>query len=190
MKIGNNWFLREKRKFKKAQQLLSPCIDEVGGVWADLGCGEGIFTAILYRLLGRNSEIFAVDKNARALRTLERNFQETYPEAKLHLLHADFTQVLSLPPLDGLILANALHFLKNDQKERVLEDLSARLIDNGKIVIVEYNTDRGNSAVPFPLSADDFLKLAIQLRFRKPMIVIKVPSTFLGEMYAGTALAP
>jgi ubiquinone/menaquinone biosynthesis C-methylase UbiE len=170
--------------------LLLPCIDEVGGIWADLGCGEGLFTAILYRLLGRNSEIFAVDKNARALRTLERNFQETCPEARLHLLQADFTQVLSLPPLDGFILANALHFVKNRQKDIVLERLSTYLKPSGKVIVIEYNTNRGNFAVPFPFDEDQFILLANRLNLRKPQIVARAPSSFLGEMYAGTALAP
>ena len=190
MKSSNNWFLREERKFTKAQQLLSPCIFERGGVWADLGCGEGIFTAVLHQQVGSSSEIYAVDKSQTALNRLKQNFYETYPKAHIHLLHADFKEPLSIPPLDGLLMANALHFVKDSQKARVLEDLSKKLKPAGKIVIIEYNTSRSNSAVPFPLNEDRFLELAAQVNLRKSQIVARMPSSFLGEMYTGTALAP
>ncbi len=190
MKKGSNWFSRDERKFKKARQLLPPCIDQAGGVWADLGCGEGIFTAVLYEQIGPFSEIYAVDKNQRALNTLKHNFHKTYPEAYIHLVHGNFTEPLSLPPLDGFVIANALHFVKSDQKAHVLGNLSTKLKTNGKIVVIEYNTNLGNFAVPFPFNEDQFLKLAMQLNLRRPQIVAKAPSTFLMEMYAGTALAP
>jgi len=188
--LQNNWHQRDARKFKKALQLLSPCVDEVGGVWADLGCGEGIFTAVLYEQIGPSSEIYAIDKNKNALDTLNQNFLKTFPDACIHLLHADFTKPLLLPPLDGIVLANALHFVPNNQKASVLDDLLMKLKSNGKIIVIEYNTNNGNPAVPFPFNEDQFIHLARQLYLRSPRIVTKVPSSFLGEMYAGIALAP
>lgn len=188
MEAEEKWFSRDARKFKKAQQLLSPCISDDGGRWADFGCGEGIFTAVLYKLLGSESEIYAVDKNRRALRSLEQNFQDSFPEASLHINCADFTTLLSLPPLDGFVLANALHFIQDDQKEEVLTNLSGLLKNGGKFIIVEYNTNRSNFAVPYPLPVDDFLKLADQLNLQNAHIATRVPSSFLGEMYAGTAI--
>jgi ubiquinone/menaquinone biosynthesis C-methylase UbiE len=190
MKVNDSWFIRDKRKFRKAQQLLTPCITERGGVWADFGCGEGIFTAVLYEEIGPSSQIYAIDKNQRALTNLKQNFHETYPEAKIHILHANFIEPLSLPALDGFIMANALHFLTNNQKKCVLGDLSSRLKDNGKIIIIEYNTNRGNFAVPFPFNEDQFILFANRLNLRKPQIAARAPSSFLGEMYAGTAFAP
>jgi ubiquinone/menaquinone biosynthesis C-methylase UbiE len=189
MKTEIGWLTRDKRKFRKAQQLLSPCILERGGLWADLGCGEGIFTAVLYEQMGQEGEIYAVDKNRKALSTLEDNFREIYPEASIHLLHADFKEPLSIPPLDGILMANALHFVEDDQKAPVLEGLSKKLKSTGKIIIIEYNTSRSNYAVPFPLDEDRFLELAAQVHLQNPRIVAKVPSSFLGEMYTGIALS-
>ena len=186
----NLWHHRDERKFNKARQLLSPCIDEVGGAWADLGCGEGIFTAVLYEQIGPYSEIYTVDKDQRALNALKQNFLKTYPDAHIHILHADLTKPLLLPPLDGIVLANALHFIPNNQKASVLDDLSMKLKSKGKMIVVEYNANISNPAVPFPLNEEQFLQLARQLHLRKPQIVTKVPSSFLKEMYAGTALAP
>jgi ubiquinone/menaquinone biosynthesis C-methylase UbiE len=187
---SSSWHERDARKFKKARQLLSPCVDEVGGVWADFGCGEGIFTAVLYEQIGQASQIYAIDKNRRALNKLKHNFQETYPQANIQLLHANFTSPLSLPALDGFVLANALHFVKNDQKASILGQLSTNLKSEGLVIFVEYNTNRGNLAVPFPVNEEQFLALAKQVGLQWPRIVVKVPSSFMGEMYAGTALAP
>ena len=186
----NSWHQREARKFKKAYQLLPPCIHETGGVWADIGCGEGIFTAILYELLGQKSVIYAIDKNARALRALERNFNMTCPEANLHPIQADFTHALSIPPLDGLVLANALHFIPDKQKVDVIKNLAENLKPDGKLILIEYNSRFGNLAVPFPLSQEQFLELAQELQLRNPQIVARAPSSFMGEMYAAIANSP
>jgi ubiquinone/menaquinone biosynthesis C-methylase UbiE len=190
METENSWLSLNKRKLQKAQRLLSPCISERSGVWADFGCGAGVFTAVLFTLLGPKCEIHAVDKSQRALNRLNKNFQDTFPETSLHIQRADFTSPISMPPLDGFILANALHFIRDKDKGRVLEDLSRKLKSGGKIIVVEYNTNRGNYAVPHPLSEDEFLKLARQQNLQNPHIVTKVPSSFLGEMYAGIAYAP
>ena len=190
MKTKNSWYSRDARKFAKAQQLLTPCISEKGGLWADYGCGEGIYTATLYHLLGPTCEIYAVDKSQRALKRLARNFQETFPDALLHPLHTDFTAPHDLPPLDGFILANALHFIQDNLKRKALAALLNKLKPGGQLIIVEYNTNQANYAVPFPLPENAFLNLANQLNLQNPRIVVRAPSSFLGEMYAGSANTP
>jgi ubiquinone/menaquinone biosynthesis C-methylase UbiE len=190
MEKENCWFFQDKRKFKKAKRLLSPCFSERGGTWADFGCGEGIFTAVLYELLGPKCKIYAVDKNQRALNKLKHNFLNAFPHALIQIDCADFTTPLSLPPLDGFILANALHFIQDNQKEVVLAGLSRLLKPEGIIIIIEYNTNRSNYAVPFPIPEGEFLKLADQINLQNAHIVTRVPSSFLGEMYAGMAIAP
>jgi hypothetical protein len=55
-------------------------------------------------------------------------------------------------------------------------------------MVVEYNTRRGNAAVPYPLDEWGFLALAEEAGLRQAGIVARIPSTFLGEMYAGMAL--
>jgi ubiquinone/menaquinone biosynthesis C-methylase UbiE len=189
MRSENVWFQRDKRKFQKANLLLSPCITEHGGVWADFGCGEGIFTAILFQSLGPECEIHAIDKNQHALARLKRNFQGSFPEAHISICHADFTDPLPLPALDGFIVANALHFIPDDQKEQVLAAFCGLLKPGGKIIVVEYNARRGNYAVPFPLHEDEFFNLASRLQLHNPHIATNVPSSFMGEMYTGIAFA-
>lgn len=183
--LQHGWAAREVRRIEKARTLLRPAVEGLNGIWADIGCGDGIFTSALYTLLDASSEIYAVDKNGRALQSLSRNFAESYPDARVHVLQADFTRDMDLPPLNGLLMANALHFVRN--KEAVLHNLIKLLAPSGRLIIVEYNTARGNFAVPHPIDADGFLRLATQTGLREARIVARIPSSFLGEMYAGVA---
>lgn len=183
----DTWAIREARRLGKARILIRPGVEGLGGVWADLGCGDGIFTAALYTLLGPGCEIYAVDKSRRALEALTRNFVESYRETPPHPIQADFTQSLSLPPLDGLLMANSLHFVR--RKKSVLTQLVKLLKPGGRLILVEYNTSRGNFAVPYPLDETGFLALAREVGLCQVRILNKIPSTFLGEMYAGMGLA-
>ena len=92
--------------------LLRRGVSPTGGVWADFGSGTGAFTLALAELLGPTGKIYSVDKDRGALRTQERAMQAQFPQTTVHYLTADFTQPLDLPLLDGIVLANALHFQK------------------------------------------------------------------------------
>ena len=177
------WAGREVRRIHKAITLLQPGISGPGGVWADIGCGDGIFTSALYTLIQPQGEIYAVDRDRFALDALAHNFAESYPGAKLHTRHADFTHELALPTLDGIVMANSIHFVAD--KAPVLARLIRLLKPGGRLILVEYNTSRGNPAVPYPLDEHNFLRLAAQVGLRKPRIIARIPSSFLGEMYAG-----
>lgn len=177
---------RRPVRIQKARTLLRPGISGPGGVWADVGCGDGIFTAALYTLIGSGGEIYAVDKSRQALKALAYNFAGDYAGALLHTVRADFTRPLALPPLDGLVMANALHFVK--QKRPVVARLARLLKPGGRLIIVEYNTSQGNYAVPYPLDEAGFLALARTAGLSEARILAKIPSSFLGEMYSGMGL--
>ena len=173
-------------RIDKARRLLRTGVPGPGGVWADLGCGDGIFSAALYPLIQPGGVLYAVDRSRRALRALERALARELPGAELRPLRADFTRPLALPPLDGLLMANSLHFVR--QKEPLLARLSGLLKPGGRLIVVEYNTRQGNPWVPYPLDASGFLQLARAAGLRQARILTTIPSTFLGEMYSGLAL--
>lgn len=177
----NNWFQQNTRRIKKARLLLESAVKDMTGCWADIGCGDGVFTYLLLDLLQPGSEVYAVDQSQSALQRLQRNLDS----GKLHPIRADFTRTLSLPPLQGMVLANALHFVHH--KDPVLRQLVDLLEPGGRVVVIEYNTNQSNSAVPYPLEETGFLSLARETGLLKPQIVTKVPSSFLGEMYTGLA---
>jgi hypothetical protein len=103
----------------------------------------------------------------------------------LHAVAADFTRPLDLPPLDGLVMANALHFVR--QKEAAVTGLRGYLKPGGRWLLVEYNTDRGNLWVPHPLSFATWVALAGRCGFAHTELLATRPSRFLGEIYAAAS---
>ena len=182
------WAERESRRIGKARTLIGEGIPGTGGVWADAGCGNGIFTSALYTAIQPGGLIYAIDRNRYALDALSRNFAESYPEASLHLLNSDFTGPLDLPPLAGLLMANSLHFV--DDKRPIVGQLVKLLQPGGRLIVVEYNTVQGNMAVPHPIDESEFLRLAASVGLQAPRILARIPSTFLREMYSGIGFAP
>lgn len=156
------------------------------GVWAELGSGRGAFTLALAELLGPGGVIYSVDRNRGALHAQERAVRQRNPLVELHLLHADFTKPLELPTLDGVLMANSLHF----QRDRlsVLRSVRATLRPGGRLVIVEYNLTRGNFAVPYPVPYTDFVELAEEAGYVSTRMLATRPSSTMGEIYAALSL--
>ncbi len=108
-----------------------------------------------------------------------------FPRSAVHYQHADFTQPLALPPLDGLVMANALHFHRH--KEPIVRRLRGYLKPGGRFVLVEYNADIGNPWVPYPLSYRTWEALAEQCGFARTRLLATVPSRFLREIYSAVS---
>jgi ubiquinone/menaquinone biosynthesis C-methylase UbiE len=168
--------------------LLRAGIPAPGGVWADFGAGTGAFTLALADLLGPAAQIWAIDRDAGALRQQERAMRARFPAADVQYLVADFTQPLELPALDGAVCANALHFVRD--KATPLRLLRGYLRPGGWLIVVEYNTDRGNHWVPYPFSFASWTGLAHQNGFAATRLLARRPSRFLGEIYAAASQRP
>ena len=159
--------------------LIKDGVGEKGGRWADLGAGEGAFTHALAELLGPDAHIVAVDKDPRALRTLDGRFETRV---------ADFTKGLDLEDLDGVVMANSLHFVR--EKEPVLKAVRAMLRPGGRLIVVEYGTDRGNAWVPYPFSYAKWETMAARAGFTGTRLLRTVPSRWLSSMYSALSLSP
>lgn len=156
------------------------------GVWADLGSGAGAFTLALADLLGAGARIHSVDRDEGALRRQRREMAARFPSAQVTYLHADFTAALDLPPVDGVLMANSLHFVR--RKEPVLAQVRRVLKPRGRLVLVEYDADRGNWWVPHPLSYRSWERLAAACGFEDTRLLARRPSRVLGSMYAALSL--
>jgi SAM-dependent methyltransferase len=120
--------------------------------WADLGCGSGTFTAALSGLLLPGSQLFAVDKK---FQVFPKNQQ-----VMVNFIQADFEKdMLPLPGLDGILMANSLHFTKDKSK------LETYFISNPTFLIIEYDTNSGNRWVPFPLAFQNLKVLFNELGY-------------------------
>jgi ubiquinone/menaquinone biosynthesis C-methylase UbiE len=153
-----------------------------GKIWADLGSGEGAFTLALADLLGPTGSIHTVDRDFRALQVQVRALRDAFPNVSVTPLVADFTLPLELPPLDGIVMANSLHFERD--KLAVLRLVEGYLRTAGRLVLVEYDTDHGNPWVPFPVSFRSWATVAAEAGFRETQRLASVPSRFLGSIYS------
>ncbi|MFL5698910.1 MAG: class I SAM-dependent methyltransferase [Ktedonobacteraceae bacterium] len=166
--------------------LLRKGIPGSGGVWADFGSGAGAFTLALADLIGPTGHIYSVDKDRGALREQERAMGSRFSGTTVHYLTADFSQRLDLPPLDGIVMANSLHYVR--KKDSVLQLIRGYLKPGGRLLIVEYNADRGNMWVPYPFSYPTWEVLARQNGFSGTQLLATVPSRFFGEIYSAVSM--
>ena len=96
-------------------RLLRAGVPREPGTWADLGAGEGAFTLALADLLPPGTTIHAIDKDQTALAELARRYARVAARRELPRLEtaaADFTHALELGDLDGVVMANSLHFIR------------------------------------------------------------------------------
>jgi ubiquinone/menaquinone biosynthesis C-methylase UbiE len=158
--------------------------------WADIGAGEGAFTLALADLIGPEGRIVAVDRDAGALRANAEVVTARFPAVELTTLVADFTAPLVLPPIDGLVAANSLHFVPRDRQVAVIRSLAAHLRPGAPFIVVEYDADRGNPWVPHPFTATTFARLAAEAGLVDTTPLARVPSRFLGGIYSAVSRRP
>ena len=171
-----------------AAALIEGAVRKGSRTWADLGAGDGTFTRALAAILGKAATIYAVDRDARALASLGRWAKRE--GANIVTVEADFTRPFDLPRLDdpgldGLLLANALHFVRDTAV--VLGRLVERLRPGGRVVIVEYDRRAASRWVPYPIGVDKLAALAAGAGLSAPTIAATRPSAFGGILYAAAA---
>ena len=170
----------------EALALLRPAVADVEcGVWAELGAGTGVFTRALAALLGPEGRVHAVDADARALSALRASVARTSDRSTVTVHEADFTRPLELPPLDGVLMANALHFARD--AGAVLALAASYLRPGGRFVLIEYQGRGPNPWVPYPVPAARFAELAPAAGLAPPSVVATRPSAFGGQIYVAVA---
>jgi ubiquinone/menaquinone biosynthesis C-methylase UbiE len=133
-----------------------------GKTWADLGCGSGVFTKALATMLGSASTIYAVDKEHQRIRATEES------AAAIEFIKLDFIHdTLPFSDMDGILMANALHYVKD--KSSFLEKMKTHMKPDGRFLIVEYDTERANAWVPYPLTFDRLTEIFSAHGFDKIM---------------------
>ena len=145
--------------------------------WADLGCGNGVFTEVLANFLPAQSRIIAVDKSDHQLaQTMGDNVSVAFQRA-------DFTEAnLQLPELDGILMANALHFVKD--KETLIKKLEKHFKSSPQFLIVEYDHTQPNRWVPYPVPFEELKKIFLKLGYHTIERIGDQRSLYGGIMYA------
>lgn len=173
---------------RDATALLADAVPRRDGTWADFGAGDGTFTRALRELIGPGGTIYAVDRDASAVAALERWSSQEAPN--VIPVRADFTLAFELPGLhdrhlDGMLLANSLHFVRD--ADAVLARLAGMLRPGGRAIVVEYDRRRASPWVPFPISPARLAELAAAAGLGEPALVATRRSRYGGVLYVAAA---
>ena len=149
-------------------------------VWADLGSGDGTFTLALADRLAPGSTIHAIDRDRAALEQLKSSSRGVRIEKHV----ADFTRAWPIDdPLDGILMANSLHFVRDQAS--FLRKLTKRVTPQGRFLIVEYDKTFPNPWVPHPLNAKALPELFEAVGFTRCQMLGTRPSSYQrGRIYA------
>ncbi len=147
--------------------------------WADLGCGSGLFTRALAGLLPPKSSIYAIDKDISSL-----NAESIPDHIRVLKRKADFeTRMINLENLDGIMMANSLHFIRD--KKSFLETTKMYFRRDPVFLIVEYDTDIANRWVPFPISFLLLKQLFLDSGLQSVQRISEKPSLYqTGKLYS------
>jgi 2-polyprenyl-3-methyl-5-hydroxy-6-metoxy-1,4-benzoquinol methylase len=153
-------------------------------VWADLGAGKGLFSNALASLLNDGSVLYAIDKDMSALEELSF----TSPSVILKKVKSDFiTDPLELEPLDGILMANALHYVADPQT--FIKNLKKKIKPSGRLIIVEYDRQTANQWIPYPAGFNTLELLASKAGFKSITKIGETPSLFnQSNIYAAVIL--
>ena len=149
--------------------------------WADLGCGNGLFTEALAQFLPRDSTIYGVDLRP----TL---YSEVVNGVALFPIQADFIKIpLPFSDLDGILMANSYHYVED--KPAFLEKLKEYLKPGAPLLFVEYDSDRPVPTwVPWPVSFSSLQPLLGKAGWTSVQKLAERPSVFgHSNLYAALA---
>ena len=166
-------------------RLIHEGVRGTGLAWADVGAGSGAFTLALADVLGPDAVIVAVDKDAKVLRSNAAAMGQRFPAVRYSQVLGDFTDELELPELDGIVMANSLHF-ETDQ-DGVVAGLKTYLRPGGRFVVVEYNLQEQSFAVPHPVPFARWERLARHAGFGHTQVLVRRPSRFGREIYSAVS---
>jgi len=155
---------------------------QADAIWADFGSGRGAFTLAMADCMSGVGTIHAIDRDRRALMGLQTALSAQYAQIDAHYHAHDFVHPIELPPLDGIVMANSLHFIKD--KSPVLQLIHQYLKPEGKLVMVEYDTDKGNRYVPYPMSYTTWANMAKDAGFAHTQRIGSRSSSFMGAFFS------
>lgn len=155
-----------------ALSLIQEALPTKSAVWADLGAGSGLFAEVLADHLPQNSTVIAMDKSPHMLWRLE-----TPPGIHFQVMEGDFTREMEFPQLDGILMANALHYVEDPAA--VLPHILSHLRPGGSFVLIEYETQQALPPwIPYPIPKARFEALASQAGLSKPRLIGTAPSQY------------
>ena len=147
--------------------------------WCDLGSGKGTFTIALAQLLTPGSTIYAIDFDQRALEAIP----DQHDGVEIRKIVGDLQSfTLRLPSVDGILMANTLHFIPNQQVF-----LRGLLSVADRCLIVEYERSRPSRWGPYPVGFERLRQLFSEAGVERVEKLATRPSLFDRTMYSAFA---
>jgi len=91
---------------------------------------------------------------------------------------------LTLPKLDGILMANSLHYIQ--EKEMLVKRVEPYFNTEKQPFIVEYESNTPNRWIPLPITFSELSALFDSLGYEVVAKVNERPSSFGGTMYAAS----
>ncbi len=130
----------------------------------------------LAQLMTPGSTIYAVDQDRKALAEIPNHFNGI----EICKTVGDLQNAsLALPPVDGVLIANTLHFIREQQ---VLVNRLLSVTD--RFLIVEYERSLPTPWGPYPVGFNKLRKLFAQAGVERVEQIATRPSRFGGTMYS------
>ncbi len=125
---------RYRRWMQSPKRILKPFIRK-GMHVIDLGCGPGVYTLEMARLVGEHGKVIAADIQEGMLQIVQKKIRNT-PQEKIIELHQTSKDSLNLSIKADFILAfYVLHEIPD--KENLYRQLHTLLKSGGKLLIIE-----------------------------------------------------
>jgi ubiquinone/menaquinone biosynthesis C-methylase UbiE len=141
--------------------------------WADLGAGKGLFTEALAKLLAPKSIVYALDRDENELKEVPVQSGDVV----IKPIKKDFVrEQLGLEKLDGILMANSLHFVK--EAIPFLAGLKKQLNPGGRVMLIEYDRESATPWVPFPISFNVLKTIYLKAGFTSLKELDHHPSVF------------
>ena len=164
---------------EEAVDFLRNGVESERGIWLDLGAGSGVFSKALAELLPSQSTVYAIDKEGSVM-NVSSSRNEIIP------LQSDFENLPELPKFDGILMANALHYIALPVP--FLQNLLKSLRPNGSFLMIEYDMEEANPWVPFPIPFQKWRKICSEVGLTKPEIFNERISRYRrGTIYAASS---
>ena len=141
----------------------------------------------LATLLGPPGRVYAVERDAAAVDALAKVARRRGHDerALIDVVRVDFaTTPLMLADMDGILMANSLHYVPSDDQASLLARLADKLSEGGVLLVVEYDNRPRSRWVPYPVAFDRLADVALHAGLAPPELIGRRESAFGGTMYA------
>lgn len=126
---------QKREKWQKVDDVFAAMGVRPGAAVADLGAGDGFFTARLSKAVGDTGRVYAVDVSLDALRKLRTRIADEKLTNVEPVEAAYDDPRLPAASLDAVLIVNAYHEMKSYKE--ILAKLKTALKPDGRLVIVE-----------------------------------------------------